>query len=71
MIRILQVIGKMGCGEAEAMLMNLYRNIGWEKVQFDFVVHEVECSFMMVRLRRLEGEYTGDRDLMVSTILYT
>lgn len=36
-IRILQVIGSMNRGGAEAMLMNYYRNIDRTKVQFDFV----------------------------------
>lgn len=38
-VRVLQVIGCMGCGGAEAMLMNLYRYVDREKVQFDFAVH--------------------------------
>lgn len=46
MIRILQVIGKMQMGGAETILMNLYRNINRERVQFDFMVHtEEECIF--------------------------
>ena len=36
-IRILQVIGSMNRGGAEAMLMNYYRSIDRTKVQFDFV----------------------------------
>lgn len=36
-IRVLQVIGSMNRGGAEAMIMNLYRNIDQTKVQFDFV----------------------------------
>lgn len=39
MIRILQVLGTLNCGGAEAMIMNLYRNIDRTKIQFDFVVH--------------------------------
>ena len=37
MIRVLQVIGSMNRGGAENMIMNLYRAIDREKVQFDFV----------------------------------
>lgn len=38
-IRILQVVTYMGRGGLETMLMNFYRNIDREKVQFDFLVH--------------------------------
>ena len=41
-IRVLQVIGIMNRGGAEAMIMNLYRNIDRTKVQFDFVEHTSE-----------------------------
>ena len=37
--RILVVIGKMDRGGAETIIMNLYRYIDREKVQFDFAVH--------------------------------
>ncbi|GGG67212.1 glycosyltransferase [Epilithonimonas arachidiradicis] len=38
MKRILHIVGKMDRAGAETMLMNLYRNIDREKIQFDFVV---------------------------------
>ena len=38
-IRILQVIGQMNRGGAESMIMNLYRAIDKNRVQFDFVEH--------------------------------
>ena len=41
-IRILHVIGVMNRGGAEAMIMNLYRNMDKEKIQFDFVEHSAE-----------------------------
>lgn len=45
-IRVLQVFAQMNRGGAEAMIMNLYRNIDRSKVQFDFVVHtEEKCAF--------------------------
>lgn len=44
--RVLQVIGRMNRGGAETMIMNLYRNVDREKVQFDFVEHtSEECVF--------------------------
>lgn len=41
-IRVLHVIGSMNRGGAEVMIMNLYRNIDREKVQFDFVENTFE-----------------------------
>jgi glycosyltransferase EpsF len=37
MIRILQVIGSLGYAGVEAVVMNYYRNIDKDKVQFDFI----------------------------------
>lgn len=37
MIRVLQVIGSLGYAGVEAVVMNYYRNIDSEKVQFDFI----------------------------------
>ena len=46
MNRILRVIGEMNCGGAEMILMNLYRNIDRDTLQFDFVVHtDKECMY--------------------------
>lgn len=38
-IRVLQVLGGLEAGGAESFVMNLYRAIDKEKVQFDFVKH--------------------------------
>lgn len=46
MIRVLHVIGAMDRGGAETMIMNLYRKIDRDRIQFDFLVHEQrECDF--------------------------
>lgn len=42
MIRVLHVIGSMGRGGSETMIMNLYRKINREKIQFDFMVHIIQ-----------------------------
>ena len=39
-IRILQIIRQMNQGGAENFIMNVYRNIDKEKVQFDFLVYK-------------------------------
>lgn len=54
-IRILHVIGIMDRGGAEAMIMNLYRNIDREKVQFDFVENEGEEAAFDGEIRSLGG----------------
>lgn len=41
-IRVLQVFAKLGRGGAETMIMNYYRRIDRDKVQFDFVVRSKE-----------------------------
>ena len=38
-IRVLQVFNGLARGGAETIIMNLYRNIDRDKVQFDFIVH--------------------------------
>lgn len=38
-IRVLQIVGRMDRGGIENMVMNLYRNIDRDKVQFDFLAH--------------------------------
>ena len=38
-IRVLHVVTYMGRGGLETMIMNYYRNINRNKIQFDFLVH--------------------------------
>lgn len=65
MLRILQVFWRTDRAGAETMLMNIYRHIDREKLQFDFVVHtDRPCAFDD-EIRALGGriyacpEYTG------------
>ena len=45
-IRILHVLGGLNRGGAETMVMNLYRNIDRNKIQFDFIKHTKDkCAF--------------------------
>lgn len=39
MIRVLHYVGKMDRGGMETFIMNLYRSVNREKIQFDFAVH--------------------------------
>lgn len=56
MIRVLHVIGKMDIGGAETLLMNIYRNIDRNKIQFDFMVHTAEESFYDKEIRKMGGK---------------
>jgi len=55
MIRILQVFYGMNCGGAENMIMNIYRNIDREKVQFDFLVHTTKKCYFDDEIEKLGG----------------
>lgn len=65
-IRILQVFSQMNRGGAEIMIMNLYRNIDREKVQFDFMVHTEEEGVFDKEIKLYGGHiyyvpwYTGE-----------
>lgn len=54
-IRVLQVIGIMNRGGAETMIMNLYRNIDRNKVQFDFVENQGSEAAFDAEIRQLGG----------------
>ncbi len=56
-IRILHVIGIMDRGGAEAMIMNLYRNIDRTRIQFDFVVHSPTSGVYEPEIRALGGKF--------------
>jgi glycosyltransferase involved in cell wall biosynthesis len=55
MQRILQVVTKMNRGGMESMIMNLYRNIDREKIQFDFLVHRKEKGDFDDEIKDLGG----------------
>ena len=55
MIRVLHVIGAMGSGGAETVLMNIYRNIDRTKIQFDFAVHTDSEAFYDKEILSLGG----------------
>ena len=71
MIRILHVIGSMGSGGAEAIIMNIYRQIDRSKIQFDFVVHTKKKAFYDDEIRALGGKiYTTERYNVVNYFSY-
>ena len=54
-IRILQVVTHMNRGGLETMLMNFYRHIDREKLQFDFLVHRSERAAYDDEIESLGG----------------
>lgn len=71
MIRVVHVFGILDQGGAENMIMNLYRKIDREKVQFDFVVHSEKRGFFEEEIKRLGGNiYRVPRYQGKNTIKY-
>lgn len=54
-IRILNVVTRMDAAGIETLLMNLYRNIDREKIQFDFLTHREEAGFYDEEILKLGG----------------
>lgn len=54
-IRILHVLGGLGLGGAETFVMNLYRAIDRERVQFDFVIYEDGLMDYECEVQKLGG----------------
>jgi len=55
MVRVLQVLGKLNLGGAESRIMDLYRHMDREQVQFDFLAHYREKFFFEDEIRKLGG----------------
>lgn len=56
MKRVLHMVGTMNMGGQETFIMNLYRQIDKEKIQFDFVVHSKEKGYYDNEIERLGGK---------------
>lgn len=55
-LRVLHVVTYMGLGGLETMLMNYYRKIDREKIQFDFLVHRNESAYYDNEIANLGGK---------------
>ena len=55
-VRVLHIVGNMNMGGQETFIMNVYRNIDRNKVQFDFVVHSNEEGYYDKEIERLGGK---------------
>lgn len=54
-IRVLNLFTIMDCGGAETMVMNYYRRMDREKIQFDFMVHRDQRGMYDDEIERLGG----------------
>lgn len=54
-IRVLQIVGRMDRGGIENFVMNVYRNIDREKVQFDFLAHYGREAAFNEEIRAMGG----------------
>lgn len=54
-IRVLHVVGIMNMGGLETLIMNIYRNIDRNKIQFDFLVHKEEEGIYDKEIKTLGG----------------
>lgn len=54
-VRVLQVFGKMDRGGAESLVMNIYRVIDRNAIQFDFLVHSLTPGHFDEEIEQLGG----------------
>ena len=55
MIRVLQMIGTLDVGGSQTMLLNLYRNIDRETIQFDFVLDHPNGRYFVPEIESMGG----------------
>ena len=55
-IRVLHMIGSLEVGGSQAMVMNIYRNIDRQKIQFDFVIDKNRGGFFEKEITELGGK---------------
>lgn len=56
MTRVLHMIGSLNIGGSQAMIMNLYRNIDREQIQFDFILDHPEQLYFAEEVKALGGK---------------
>lgn len=70
-VRVLNVLGTTNLGGAESRVMELYRAIDRDKVQFDFLVHTEKEGQYSEEIRRLGGRiYSVPRFRVYNILLY-
>lgn len=56
MLRVLQCVASMEAGGIQSFIMNVYRNIDRNKIQFDFLLHKRTNSFFEPEIERMGGK---------------
>lgn len=70
-VRVLNVLGTTNLGGAESRVMELYRALDRDKVQFDFLVHTEKEGQYSEEIRRLGGNvYSVPRFKVFNTLSY-
>lgn len=54
-IRVLHILGNLGVGGAESRIMDIYRHIDRNQIQFDFLVHSNTKGFFEDEVKKLGG----------------
>lgn len=65
--RVLHVLHSMNCGGAENLIMNIYRSIDREKVQFDFLVNFYGDMYFQKEIEQLGGRIYRMKTLLQLT----
>ena len=55
-IRVLHILQRMEAGGTQALLMNIFRNMDRDKVQFDFLVEYPDKQFYDDEILKLGGK---------------
>lgn len=55
-MRVLHMIGSLNIGGSQMMIMNIYRNIDREKIQFDFIVDHSEHLYFADEIEKMGGK---------------
>ncbi len=66
-VRILHVLGRLDRGGAETMVMNLYRHMDRERIQFDFVIHTEDVCDYTEEIQRMGGRIYSMRPFRWNT----
>lgn len=66
-IRILHVLGGLSLGGAESRIMDLYRNLDRNKMQFDFLVHSAKEEHFDKEIKMLGDGFTVSPNLKYIT----
>ncbi|MGD7053946.1 glycosyltransferase family 1 protein [Sutcliffiella horikoshii] len=69
-IRVLHVVGNLNFGGVQMMLLNYYRNIDRNKVQFDFLVYGSKVGFFEKEIENLGGRILRVTSMKDNLILY-